>query len=517
MISLQSLIERAARLNGSSVATRYKGIEKTWSETQQRVGSLASGLQGLGLSEGDRVGILSLNCANYYEALFAIPWAGFCVVPLNTRWAVPENEYAISDSGTRVVLFDDAFTAQVDELRRRVDCLEHCIFIGDGQCPDWALDVATIVQQNHAVTPSHRGGENMAGVFYTGGTTGFPKGVMQSHWAIWASGMGSLPMFDMDRSSRYLHVAPMFHMADFAGGMGATLSAASNVVMQSFDPTAVYETIATEKITHALLVPAMIKMLLDHPNAETADMSSMEKIIYGASPMPAATLERCMALWPHIGLVQAYGQTELAPVATMLSPEDHRKGGQILKSAGRPTPINDVRVINSDGSDCAAGESGEVVVRGPHTMMGYWNKPVETEKALKDGWVHTGDAGLFDDNGYLYIVDRLKDMVVTGGENVFTTEVENALISHAAVQDVSVIGIPHEKWGEAVHAIVILHEGASVSEEELIAHCRKNIADYKIPKGFTFRDEPMPLSGAGKVLKTELRKPFWDGLDRQVN
>ena len=517
MISLQSLIERAARLNGESVATCYKGNERTWNTTAQRVGGLASSLQSLGLSPGDRIGILSLNSANYYEALFAIPWAGLCVVPLNTRWAVPENEYAISDSGTRVVLFDDAFTEQVSELRERVNSVEQCIFIGEGDCPTWALDAETLIRDHPVSTPSSRGGEEMAGVFYTGGTTGFPKGVMQSHWAIWASGMGSLPMFGMDRSSRYLHVAPMFHMADFAGGMAATLSAASNIVMQSFDPTAVYQTIAAEKVTHALLVPAMIKVLLDHPNAATADMSSMEKIIYGASPMPAATLERCMALWPHIGLVQAYGQTELAPVATMLSPEDHRAGGQILKSAGRPTPINDVRVVSDDGADCAVGVSGEVVVKGPHTMMGYWNKPVETQKALKDGWVYTGDAGLFDKNGYLYIVDRLKDMVVTGGENVFTTEVENALISHEAVQDVSVIGIPHDEWGEAVHAIVILHAGSSASEDDLTAHCRASIAGYKIPKSFTFRGEPMPLSGAGKVLKTELRKPFWEALDRQVN
>ena len=353
MIALQSLIERAARLNGESIATSYKGHETSWTETQHRVGALASGLQSLGLAEGDRVGILSLNCANYYEALFAIPWAGLCVVPLNTRWAVPENEYAISDSGARAVLFDDAFTAQVDALRKQVTGLEHCIFIGEGHCPEWALDLGELIHSNSVSTPSRRGGDDMAGIFYTGGTTGFPKGVMQSHWAIWASGMGSLPMFGMDRSSRYLHVAPMFHMADFAGGMGATLSAASNVILQNFDPSAVYETIASEKITHALLVPAMIKMLLDHPDVGIADMSSMEKIIYGASPMPAATLERCMELWPHIGLVQAYGQTELAPVATMLSPEDHRIGGQILKSAGRAinTLIADhADIINGRGA-----------------------------------------------------------------------------------------------------------------------------------------------------------------------
>ena len=517
MIALQSLIERAARLNPSGVATTYKGTYLTWAATEQRVASLASGLQHLGLSEGDRVGILSLNCATYYEALFAVPWAGFCVVPLNTRWAVPENNYAIGDSGTRAVLFDDAFSAQVEELRSALVCLEHCIYIGEGTCPDWAIDAEVIINEQSPCTPSTRGGNEMAGIFYTGGTTGFPKGVMQSHSAIWASGMGSLPMFGMTRESRYLHVAPMFHMADFAGGMGATLSAAQNVVLQSFDPVAVMATVAEQKITHALLVPAMIKMLLDHPDIAAADFSSMEKIIYGASPMPAATLQRCMELWPHIGMVQAYGQTELAPVATMLSPEDHRRGGQILKSAGRPTPINDIRVLDDDDNDCAIGVSGEVVVRGPHTMLGYWNKPEETAKALQNGWVYTGDAGIFDDEGYLYIVDRLKDMVVTGGENVFTTEVENVLISHAAIQDVSVIGIPHDEWGEAVHAIVILHPSRTATEEELVAQCRASIAGYKVPKGFTFRAEPMPLSGAGKVLKTQLRRPFWEGRDRQVN
>jgi long-chain acyl-CoA synthetase len=222
-------------------------------------------------------------------------------------------------------------------------------------------------------------------------------------------------------------------------------------------------------------------------------------------------------MWPTVGLAQAYGQTELAPVATTLSMEDHRAGGERLKSAGRPTPVSDIRILDDQGEDCAPGLSGEIAVRGPHTMLGYWNKPEETAKALRDGWVFTGDAGRFDEHGYLYIVDRVKDMVVTGGENVFTTEVENAVISHEAVLDVAVIGIPHEEWGEAVHAIVILHPGKSVTEDELIAHCREQIAGYKLPKSVSFRDEPLPLSGAGKVLKTELRKPFWEGRDRQVN
>ena len=517
MISLPGMIERAARLNPTGAATSCAGREYSWSEVQRRIACLAAALQTFGLNAGDRVAILSLNSDRYYESIFAIPWAGYCLVPLNTRWALPENQYAVGDSGTRVLLFDDAFAEQAGQLLSELDALAVAVYMGDGACPEWALSYEGLIAEQQPVPPSARGGDDMAGIFYTGGTTGFPKGVMQSHRAIWASAMGALPDFIMNRDSVYLHVAPMFHMADFAGGMGTTLCGGKNVVLQSFDPAQVLRTFAQEKISHVLLVPAMVKMLLHHPDAASADLSSVKTIVYGASPMPAATLEQCMALWPAVGLVQAYGQTELAPVATTLSMADHRIGGGRLKSAGRPTAVTDIRIVDEERNDCPHGVSGEIAARGPHAMIGYWNKPEETAKAMQDGWVLTGDAGYFDDDGFLYIVDRVKDMVVTGGENVFTTEVENAVISHDAVQDVAVIGVPHEEWGEAVHAIVVLHADKSVSEQELVAHCRALIAGYKLPKGVTFRQQPLPLSGAGKVLKTELRKPFWEGLDRQVN
>jgi acyl-CoA synthetase (AMP-forming)/AMP-acid ligase II len=517
MISLPAMIERAARLNPTGTATSCAGRQYDWSELKSRVCRLASALQGYGLAEGDRVAILSLNSDRYYESVFAIPWAGYCIVPLNTRWALPENQYALGDSGSRVLLFDDAFAEQAGQLLEEVEGLDTAIYMGDGECPEWAASYEASIDAGDPVPASERGGNDMAGIFYTGGTTGFPKGVMQSHRAIWASAVGSLPAFSMDRNSAYLHVAPMFHMADFAGSMGATLNAGKNVVLESFEPGQVLKTIAEERITHVLLVPAMIKMTLHHPDAAAADMSSMVCILYGASPMPAATLEQCMATWPTVGLAQAYGQTELAPIATMLSMADHKAGGERLKSAGRPTVVSDLRIVDETGADCPQGESGEIAVRGPHTMLGYWNKPEETARALQDGWVFTGDAGYLNEQGYLFIVDRVKDMVVSGGENVFTTEVENAVISHEAVQDVAVIGIPHEEWGEAVHAIVILHPGREVTEEELISYCRERIAGYKLPKSVTFRDEPLPLSGAGKVLKTELRKPYWEGRERQVN
>jgi acyl-CoA synthetase (AMP-forming)/AMP-acid ligase II len=517
MISMQGMIERAARLNPNGTGTRFDQREFSWAETRQRVARLAAALAKFGLAEGDRVGILSLNSDRYLESIFAIPWAGCCVVPLNTRWALPENQYAVTDSGARVLLFDDAFTQQAGELLAAVDTLEAAVYMGEGNCPGWAQRYEDLIEGGEPVAASSRGGDEMAGIFYTGGTTGFPKGVMQSHRAIWSSAMGALPEFKMTRNSVYLHVAPMFHMADFAGTMGTVLCCGANVILRSFEAGQVLQTFSEEKISHVLLVPAMVKMVLNHPQAASADLSSVECILYGASPMPAATLEQCMKMWPGVGLVQAYGQTELAPIATMLSMEAHLAGGEVLKSAGQPTAVSDIRIVDEQGNDCPPGRSGEIAVRGPHTMIGYWNKPEESASALVDGWVFTGDAGYFGDDGYLFIVDRVKDMVVTGGENVFTTEVENAVISHDAVQDVAVIGIPHEEWGEAVHAIVILHEGNSVTEAELIEHCRQRIAGYKLPKSISFRDEPLPLSGAGKVLKTELRRPFWEGRDRQVN
>lgn len=517
MISLPSLIERAARLNPTGIATRFRQRQHNWQQLSERMARMAGALQTFDLEEGDRVAVLSLNSDRYYESIFAIPWAGYCVVPLNTRWALPENQYAIDDSGSRVLLFDDNFAEQASELLNNSEGLIAAIYMGDQECPSWAQSYEDLIIDNGAVAASTRGGSDMAGIFYTGGTTGFPKGVMQSHQAIWASAIGATPEFQMGRQDTYLHVAPMFHLADFAGGMGATLACASHVVLESFDPAEVLDTFSKESITHVLLVPAMIKMVLNHPNASKADVSSLKNIIYGASPMPAETLKQCLELWPDVGLVQAYGQTEMAPIISLMSAEDHVIGGELLKSAGRPSTVTDVRIVDDNGDDCPPNTSGEIAARGPHCMLGYWNKPEETAKTLQNGWVFTGDAGVLDDDGFLYIVDRVKDMVVSGGENVFTTEVENAVISHTAVQDVAVIGIPHDEWGEAVHAIVILHPGQQVSEDELIDHCRERIAGYKLPKSVTFREEPLPLSGAGKVLKTELRKPYWEGRDRQVN
>lgn len=517
MISLQRVFTRCARLKPAGIATLCGERQWTWQESQNRVARFAAGLNSLGLDDGERVALLGLNSDRYLESFFSIAWAGLTMVPLNIRWAIPENIYALDDSGARVLLFDDAFLPQVEAFRSKVSSLNIYIYFGDGEAPEWALSYEKLIETNAPAIESARCDNDTVGIFYTGGTTGFPKGVEHSHSALWSSALGSTDGVALDRNSIYLHAAPMFHIADFVGSFISLIGGATHAFIPMFDTDATLKAIADFRVTNVMLVPAMIKMLLQHPDIDTADMSSVKTISYGASPMPSELLKVILNKWPQIGLTQAYGQTELAPMVSVLSEDDHRAGGERLKSAGRANLISEVRIVDEQDNDCPLGTAGEIIVRGPHTMKGYWNKPKETAHALRDGWVYTGDAGYFDEDGYIFIVDRVKDMVVTGGENVFTGEVENSLIAHPAVKDVAVIGIPDDEWGEAVHAIVILHEGADVRAQELIEHCHTLIAGYKCPKAITYRQEPLPLTGAGKVLKTELRRPFWAGQERSVN
>jgi acyl-CoA synthetase (AMP-forming)/AMP-acid ligase II len=312
----------------------------------------------------------------------------------------------------------------------------------------------------------------------------------------------------------------MFHLAGFGGVMMALLTGARHVIIPRFDPGPVLESIERNKVTTVLLVPTMIRMLMMHPNLPTTNLSSLRHLIYGASPMPEALLREAMRAMPGCQFYQAYGQTELSPVATVLGPEYHTFEGSNagkLASAGRVSPCCEVQVVDPGGSEVPRGTVGEIRVRGLNSMLGYWNKPEETAATLRDGWVHTGDAGWMDNEGFLYVVDRVKDMIISGGENVYTAEVENACVGHPAVSQCAVIGIPDDDWGEAVHAIVILKDGQQVTAGDLTAHCHRLIAGYKCPRSIEFRTEPFPLSGVGKVLKRELRKPYWEGRDRQIH
>jgi acyl-CoA synthetase (AMP-forming)/AMP-acid ligase II len=317
----------------------------------------------------------------------------------------------------------------------------------------------------------------------------------------------------------YLHVAPMFHLADIGATQAHWIAGNTHSILPAFNPEAVLDCIERDRVTQVLLVPTMIQMLVDHPAMQRRrDLSSLKMVIYGASPISEALLKRAFAVLPGVAFAQAYGMTELSPVATINPAANHSVEGRSmgrLRSAGRASFCCEVRIVDDEDREVPRGTVGEVVVRGPVVMKGYWNKPELSAHTLRNGWMHTGDGAWMDGDGYIYIADRLKDMIISGGENIYSAEVENALASHAAVAACAVIGVPDDKWGESVHAVVVCKPGQTAGEAELIAHCKTLIAGYKCPASVAFVDA-LPLSGAGKVLKTVLREPFWQGRDRKV-
>lgn len=298
------------------------------------------------------------------------------------------------------------------------------------------------------------------------------------------------------------------------------LSGGSNVMVPAFTPEGVMATIQNERVTDVLLVPTMIQMFVDHPALKTYDLSSLKNITYGASPISEAVLARASAALPDVQFTQAYGMTELSPIATLLHWKEHigegkAKGRQ--RAAGCAALGCEVRIVDADDTPLPHGTVGEICVRGDNVMMGYWERPEETARALAGGWMHTGDGGYMDEHGFVFVVDRVKDMIISGGENVYSVEVENAVAQHPAVAQCAVIGIPHEAWGEQVHAVVVTKAGATVTADELIAHCKALIAGYKCPRSVDITETPLPLSGAGKILKRELRQPYWENRERRVS
>ncbi|WP_280482015.1 long-chain-fatty-acid--CoA ligase [Nocardia cyriacigeorgica] len=505
---LTQSLHRALQQRPGDIATICGDRVRTVAESADRVARFAGALHALGVQRGERVGILALNSDRYHEYYLAVPWLGAVANPVNIRWSVAEIVYSLQDSDTTVLLVDDAFAPMIAPIRAAFDGLRTIIFIGDGQTPPDALDYEELIAGHDPVPDTRTGGDTLLGIFYTGGTTGHPKGVMLSHDNLVTSALGSLSTGHvLSRGGRLLHAAPMFHLADFALWTCGNLADATHVFVPAFTPAGVLEAIAGHRITDALLVPTMIQMLVDDPAAAAHDLSSMRNLIYGASPISEAVLERAMAAFPGAGFTQAYGMTELSPIATLLSPADHLRP-ELRRSAGRAAPHVEVRIVDETGAEVPRGAVGEVVVRGDNVMLGYWNKPDATADAIRDGWMHTGDGGRMDEQGYVFIVDRIKDMIITGGENVYSVEVENAVAAHPSVAACAVIGVPDDQWGERVHAVIVRQPGAELDENAVREHCKSLIANYKIPRSVAFVDA-LPVSGAGKILKRELRKEFW--------
>ncbi|MEX1007755.1 MAG: AMP-binding protein [Acidimicrobiia bacterium] len=500
MTTVIAPLRRAIQVGGDRTAVVCGDEQFTYLETWYRCRRLVGALRGLGLDAGDRVAIVGPNCHRYLELYQAVPGGGMVVVPLNARHTQAELRYALDDSGTRVL-----FTSvHADSLRETV---EHVFDLDTGY-------EELIASAEPADLPDDIAESALAGLFYTGGTTGASKGVMLTHRNLVANAMHFGMCWPFTADTRWLIIAPLFHAAGSIAVLNTVWNAGQHVVLPAFDPARALDLIAEHGITATLVVPTMLAAMTEEQLTNPRDVSSLHYLSHGGSPIATETLRRAHQAFPAAQLLHVYGATELAPLATTLLNEELLLDTPQARSCGQPTVGVEVTVVDEGGARVPVGEVGEVAVRGPNVMSGYWNKPTETAAALVDGWYRTGDLGYQDREGYLFLVDRAKDMIVSGGENVYSTEVEEALYRHPAVGEAAVFGIPDARWGEAVHAVVVPR--AEVNADELIAHCRELIAGYKVPKAIDVRTEPLPKSGAGKVLKRELRAPYWEGAEVQV-
>jgi long-chain acyl-CoA synthetase len=480
-------LRRARQVAADRVAVCCGDVELTYAETWDRCRRLVGALRRMGVEDGDRVAVVGPNCHRYLELYQAIPGAGMVLVPLNPRHTDAELSYALEDSGAKVLF--KGREAPFDGIDLGDEYEDLIAGAPAGDFTDLAEDT-------------------VAGLFYTGGTTGASKGVMLTHRNLLANALHFQALWRFSPEMRWLIVAPMFHLAGSIAVLPTVWHGGTQVVLPAFEPAAALDLIERERITATLVVPTMLAALSDEQLAQPRDVASLQLISHGGAPSATETLRRAHAAFPGAELVDIYGATETAPIATVLHGEQHLLDVPQVRSCGQPAVGVEVAVAGG-----APGVVGEVLVRGANVMAGYWNKPEQTAEALVDGWYHTGDLGYMDEHAHLYLVDRARDMIVTGGENVYSVEVEDVLFRHPAVLEAAVFGIPDARWGEAVHAVVVPRE--PVEAEELLRHCRAELADYKAPKRLDLRDEPLPKSGAGKVLKRELRAPFW--ADRDVD
>lgn len=501
-------LHRWVQQGPDDVMTVFGERTRTVAECADRVARLAAGLRALGVGEGDRVAVLGLNSDRYHELLLACPWMGAVIVPVNIRWSPEEIVFSLNDCDASVVCIDDAFGKVAPVIRDRVEGLRDLVHIGESPTPEGMVDYESLIADHAPVPDAGKGGDDLLGLFYTGGTTGFPKGVMLSHDNFLSSSMGIMATTPViTPGGRVLHAAPMFHLADLALWSLAMMAGATHVIIPMFIPEGTIAAIRDHEVTDALLVPTMLQMVLDSPAAADADLPSLSHILYGASAITDAVLARAREVFSGAGFIQAYGMTEMGPVVTVLTPQDHTDPG-LKGSCGRAAFHMELKVVDAEGNEVPRGTVGEIWARGDNMMQGYWNRPEETAAALEGGWMHTGDGGRMDERGYVFIADRIKDMIITGGENVYSAEVENVLARHPAVAQSAVIGLPDDRWGERVHAVVVLRPDAEVTPQQLSEFCREHIAGYKVPRSVAFVDQ-LPISGAGKVLKRDLRKQDW--------
>jgi long-chain acyl-CoA synthetase len=498
-----AVLRRGRLVGGDRTAVVCGDVRLTHAELADRTCRLGDALARRGLAPGDRVAVLATNCHRYLELYLGLPAAGLVIVPINARHALPEIRYALQDAGVRVLFAD-----------RPVDGID-----------DLGVDVVAIDEEYEALLaaadpvpwPDDRDEDDLAGIFYTGGTTGSPKGVMLTHGNLIANAFAFMACWPFTRETSWLVVAPLFHAAGTIGALATVWSGGAHVVLGPFDAGRFLDLVEREGITATLIVPAMMQPLAAEQQRAPRDVSSLRWLSHGSAPAATELLRRLGATFPAADLMHIYGATETSPIVTLMPGEQDLLDGPRASSCGQAAVGVEVRTVDAmTGEPCAPGEVGEVQIRGENVTAGYWKKPAETQAALQDGWYVSGDLGYVDEEGFLFLVDRSKDMIVTGGENVYSAEVEEALYRHPAVAEAAVIAIPHERWGEAVHAVVTVASGTTLSVEELTTHCSTLIAGYKVPKSMDIRVDPLPRTAVGKILKRDLREPFWEGRETRI-
>ncbi len=499
----QFLTRRARRdPDLEALVEAHSGRRVTYAQLEARSNRVVSALSDLGVEKGERVALLLMNGVEFVETFFAVGKHGAVNVPLNWRLVPDELEFILVDSGAKVMVYSAEFEAAVAELRRRgTTAVEHWIAVNPGDHATGLDYDAWIAAASPVELEPTASGDDLLFIMYTSGTTGLPKGVMHSHrtvqWMIFTMAATS----EMRHGDRYLNSLPLFHVGALAPILGAVFAGDTVVMLKVFDPLRSWELIDEEKIDTTLMVPAMLQFMLAVYDPEKHDLSTLRWVMSGAAPVPVNLLEACTKI--GLDVRQVYGLTETCGPACLIGSEDAlRKVG----STGRAFYFTDVRVVRTDGSDADPGEAGEVIVRGPHVMLGYWNRPEATAETIRDGWLHTGDVATMDEEGFVTIVDRVKDMLISGGENVYPAEIENVLLGLEGVTDVGVIGIPSARWGESPLAVVVRSD-ESLTAEAVIDYCQGKLAPFKAVRAVEFVEE-IPRNPSGKILKRELRERF---------
>jgi fatty-acyl-CoA synthase len=516
---LHDYLEYRAREAPDSVFAEFGDRSLTYREANAAANRLANALVTSGLGVGDRIAVLSKNCIEYLLIYYGASKAGVVPVPLNFRLAPPEWSYIVNDSAARLLIARGEFVPAIDAIREELPKIEHWIAIdaGDRGWKRWDDFLA-----GQAETRPDRAVTEAMDLYqmYTSGTTGRPKGAVLPQAAVCANITQASLAFANAPGERALVVAPLYHAAAGLFSFVAVQAGGTLYLQEDFDPPEVVRALSEERIAVALLIPVMIQFcLLTVPDAAERRYDDLRLIVYGASAIAERTLREAVETF-GCDFIQAYGMTEATAAVTGFLAEDHaralRENPELLASAGRPILGTEIRVVDANDRRVPNGTVGEILVRGPQLMRGYWNLPDATRDAFRNGWMHTGDAGSLDDEGYVYIQDRVNDMIVSGGENVYPREIEEVLYRHEAVADAAAIGVPDETWGEAVKAVVVLRDGASASAEEIIEFCRRDLAGFKSPRSVDFVDA-LPRNPTGKILKRVLREPYWQEKKRRVN